>query len=71
MIRLSFSKQPTKGKADNMMRTVTVVAVIGGVSGMVLLGFFICRRGSRGKIIQTSLQENSSDSHLNILGKEH
>ncbi|GMN64979.1 hypothetical protein TIFTF001_034039 [Ficus carica] len=48
------------GNADNKMRTVTVVAVIGGVSGMLLLGFFICRRGSREEDLELPLFSLSS-----------
>ncbi|GMN65096.1 hypothetical protein TIFTF001_034166 [Ficus carica] len=35
------------GKADNMIRIVMVVAIIGGVSVTLLLGFCICWRGSK------------------------
>ncbi|GMN67211.1 hypothetical protein TIFTF001_036266 [Ficus carica] len=43
-IRMSRSEL---GKTNNKIRAVIPVAVIGGVSGMLLLGYFICRRGSK------------------------
>ena len=48
MIFLPVPKNLENGNTDTKKRALIAVAVIGGVLGMLLLGYFICRRGSKG-----------------------
>ncbi|GMN28879.1 hypothetical protein TIFTF001_041238 [Ficus carica] len=64
-IRMSRSEL---GKSNNKIRVVIPVAVIGGVSGMLLLGYFIWRRWLKGRTDrnETSSKNGSQEEDMEL-----